>query len=231
VKPPSTSGRGFISYRRDENDALATLLKERLAAALPDWEFFLDFGSIAAGVDFKARIEEAVDKSDLLVVLIDKNWTGQRANGQKSRIFDDEDFVRLEVRHALANDIRVLPVLVNDARMPAAGALPSDIAAISTINAVEVRISRFKADFASLVEAISGAPLREETDPLSARLISWLLGAIAAGVLGFAGLYLLVSRTGHPLSDWLGGPEAAIASLLWIGIGATLGGAIRKRWR
>ena len=190
MKGPATHGHGFISYRRGDSDALATLLKGRLTAALPRWNWFLDFGSIAAGGDFRSIIGRAISRSDLILVLIDKNWIGERdPRTTANQIFDDNDFVRYEVATALSADIRVLPILVNDGKMPPSTALPKDIAQIRTLNALELRVSRFEDDLANLVRAISGRP----PSPSLRRVVFSLIRAL----IGSMRLPHLLALSGH----------------------------------
>jgi len=55
-------------------------------------------------------------------------------------------FVRLEIATALKRNIRVIPVLVDDASMPRASDLPDDLRSLVRRNAVEVSHTRFNAD-------------------------------------------------------------------------------------
>ena len=227
MKAPSPHGYGFISYRRKDSDALATLQENRLKAALPGWTFFLDFGSIPPGADFKTIIGAGLEKADLLLVLIQKDWLGQREAGQPARIFDDNDVVRYEVATALKRSIRILPVLVNDAAMPRAGELPADIAALSSINAPGLRIARFEADFANLVEAISGAPARVHKTSILAPLLGAVLGAAVAAVIGVAAMIADYKMTGQAFHLRVGGIEAVVLFTCWVAAGALLGAKTR----
>jgi hypothetical protein len=62
--------------------------------------------------------------------------------------------VRLEVEAALARDVRVIPVLVEDATMPRRKDLPEDLATLARRNAFILRHETFRADAARLAGAI-----------------------------------------------------------------------------
>jgi hypothetical protein len=62
------------------------------------------------------------------------------------------DYVRIEIEAALKRDIRLVPVLVDGARMPAADDLPEPLRPLSGRNAVEITHHRFGAE----VEALAG---------------------------------------------------------------------------
>lgn len=225
---PSPSGRGFISYRRDDSDALATLLKTRLETALPKWSFFLDFGSIPAGTDFKQVIEDGLIGADLVLVVIDKDWLGLRKS-PGGRIHDDDDFIRFEVATALGAGKRTIPVLVNDARMPRAAMLPPDIAPITRLNAIELRLSRFDDDVRGLARAIAGSvPEGGAVRSFVPALRRGAAGAAIATIVAAVALGLQYWATGRPLSYWVGATEATVLVGLWIALGAIAGRSLRR---
>jgi hypothetical protein len=216
----SNQGEAFISYRRNGSEALAAMLKYRLNQVLPKWEVFHDHGSIPPGTDFKEVVRDAISRSDLLIVLIDENWVGSRPQ-QPSRIMDDNDFSRFEVGEALRLDKRILPVLVNNAKMPDPSALPSDIAAMTTKNALELRISRFESDFPHLVKAISGKELPRRPRGGLRLLLASIAYAIVGIIVVVAALIAQNKISGEPLSYWVGETEATFLSIV-VGLLAAL---------
>ena len=113
----------FISYRRDDAAGYAGRLYDRLAAHFGRDRVFMDVEGIEPGVDFVDAIEGAVGSCEVLIVIIGKDWLAADAVG-KRRLDDPGDFVRIETAAALARNIRVVPVLVDDAEMPRAKQLP-----------------------------------------------------------------------------------------------------------
>jgi tetratricopeptide (TPR) repeat protein len=134
----SSSGRIFISYRRQETAWPAGRLYDVLVEHFPAEQVFKDVDNIEPGEDFVERITAAVGSCDVLLVLIGPQWlTFTDENGQR-RLDDPGDFVRLEIETALTRKIRVIPILVDGAKMPRANELPSALASLIRRNAVEI---------------------------------------------------------------------------------------------
>src|SRR5207247_2365741 len=105
-------------YRREDASGHAGRLYDVLAAAFGADQVFIDVDTIEPGVDFVERIETSVASVDALVAVIGRDWlTAADAEGRR-RLDNPEDFVRLEIASALSRNIRVIPVLVEGARMP-----------------------------------------------------------------------------------------------------------------
>ena len=62
----------------------------------------------------------------------------------KRRLDDRDDFVRLEIEAALARNVRVIPVLVDGARMPRLEELPPSMGGLVRRQALELSPSRFE---------------------------------------------------------------------------------------
>ena len=126
----------FISYRREDTAGYAGRLYDRLAAHFGPDRVFMDVEGIEPGVDFVDALERAVGSCEVLIVLIGKDWLVADGAG-KRRLDDPADFVRIETAAALARNIRVVPVLVDDAEMPRANQLPADMASLARRQALE----------------------------------------------------------------------------------------------
>jgi formylglycine-generating enzyme required for sulfatase activity/tetratricopeptide (TPR) repeat protein len=74
-------------------------------------------------------------------------------NGQR-RLDHPGDFVRIEIAAALNRDIRVIPILVQEARMPEMSDLPKVLQRLTRFNGMEIRHEGFDADANRLVSAI-----------------------------------------------------------------------------
>ena len=144
--------RIFISYRRDDAAGYSHAIHDRLADHLGGAQIFMDVHDIAPGADFAQRLQSVVQSCDVVVALIGKRWAGERP-GQAARIQDAEDWVHIEVAEALKRGIRVIPVLLDGAPLPAADMLPADLQALRRLNAMEVRTTRLDADVRDLVGA------------------------------------------------------------------------------
>lgn len=146
----------FISYRRDESTGYAGRIHERLAGKFGTRSVFMDLDDIKPGKDFIQVIEDHIASCDFLLALIGKQWlTLQTADGRR-RIDDPNDFVRIEIARALARNVRIIPVLINNAHMPAEPDLPQDIRGLCRHQAVELSEERWDYDFGKLTRALSG---------------------------------------------------------------------------
>jgi hypothetical protein len=168
-------GRIFVSYRREETAFAAAWLFDKLASHFGRKNVFKDVDSIHPGDDFVEVITTAVGSCDVLLALIGDRWltvTGQ--DGQR-RLDDPDDFVRLEIEAALARSVRVIPVLVEGARMPSGDELPASLAKLARRQALELSPSRGDLDIQWLLRVLDRAiteaqdQARRETERAAAR--------------------------------------------------------------
>jgi hypothetical protein len=152
--PPAASGRIFISYRREETAYPAGWLYDRLADRFGGRQVFKDVDSIQLGDDFVEVITRAVGSCDVLVALIGDQWlTITDAHGRR-RLDDPDDFVRLEIEAALTRKVRVIPILVDGARMPRADELPDSLVKLVRRQALELSPARFEFDTSRLLKVL-----------------------------------------------------------------------------
>jgi hypothetical protein len=126
-----------ISYRREDSAPITGRIYDRLEAIFGRDRVFMDLDSIPFGVDFRTHISEALNRCETLLVVIGPHWSGVSADGSR-RIDDPMDFVRLEVSQALARDIRVIPLLIDNTKMPSSTVLPDDLRDLTFRNALRV---------------------------------------------------------------------------------------------
>jgi hypothetical protein len=152
----------FISYRRNDSRASAGRLSDWLLRSYKQSEIFMDIDSIAPGEDFVLAIEKAVGKCDVLLAVIGKNWLQMNGNRGERMLDNPEDFVRTEIRAALQRNIRVIPVLVDNAEMPPPEQLPEDIRLLSRRNAIKISHEQFNIDVERLVKSLKGIPTESD---------------------------------------------------------------------
>ncbi|HTN49933.1 MAG TPA: SUMF1/EgtB/PvdO family nonheme iron enzyme [Burkholderiaceae bacterium] len=147
----------FISYRREDTAGHAGRLFDRLVRDFPNEEVFIDAARIASGDDFAQKIETTLQKCDTCIVLIGRRWlTAADKYGQR-RIDKPDDWVRAEIGSALTRNIKVIPLLVDDASLPEEEALPSDLVRLRYLQAHAVRHETFHQDVDRLVVLIREA--------------------------------------------------------------------------
>jgi formylglycine-generating enzyme required for sulfatase activity len=113
----------------------------------------MDIDTIEPGLDFVEVIEQAVDSCDALIALIGRQWL-TIADDAGRRLDNPEDFVRLEIAAALARNIRVIPALVDAARMPRSTDLPDVLKPLARRHAIEIGDRRFHDDVDQLIEVL-----------------------------------------------------------------------------
>lgn len=152
--------RIFINYRRGEDSGFAQALFIRLEQAFAPGSLFMDVDSIAPGVDFVRHLDAQVAQCDVLLALIGRGWLDATDAQGGRRLDDPDDFVRIEIATALKQGKRVIPVLLYDTKMPAAGQLPEELRPLTRRQAVRLTHERFRADADGLIRA-----LQEEAAP------------------------------------------------------------------
>jgi hypothetical protein len=151
---PTAAGRIFISYRRQDSAYPAGWLYDRLAAHFGRDQVFKDVDSIELGDDFAEVITTAVGSCDVLIALIGDQWLTSADEAGGRRLDNSNDFVRLEIEAALARKVRVVPILVEGARMPRADELPASLAKLVRHQALELSPSRFDFDTSRLLKVL-----------------------------------------------------------------------------
>jgi hypothetical protein len=144
----------FVSYRRQETSHLAGRLYDRLADRFGESQVFIDVDAIEPGVDFAEEIFRAVSACKVLLAIIGPTWLTATDEHDRRRLDDPDDIVRLEVAAALAREVRVIPILVEGAVMPARQDLPESLAGLARLNALLMRHESFRYDAGRLVTAI-----------------------------------------------------------------------------
>lgn len=132
----------FISYRRDDAAYVANILADRLRTTFGDDAVFIDIDTIPYGIDFREHIRNAVAKCDVLLAIIGAEWQGHDAATGSRRIDDPGDFVRIEIEAAIGRNIPVIPVLIDNTKMPSATDLPEPLQPLAFRNAAELRAGR-----------------------------------------------------------------------------------------
>lgn len=149
--------RVFLSYRRDDSADVTGRIYDRLVAQFGQTRVFKDVDSIPAGADFRAALHDAVDRCEVVMVVIGPRWLTATTGGVR-RLDDPGDFVRIEIAHALDRKLPVVPVLVGGAAMPAERDLPPTLSALAFRQALVVRPDPdFHRDVDRLIVALSEA--------------------------------------------------------------------------
>ena len=155
--PPAapSSGRIFLSYRREDAPFVVGRLHDRLAAHFGRDAVFKDVDSIPPGVDFRRFIHDAIAASGVVLAVIGEHWQGAATGDGRPKLEQDADFVRIELTSALRVGVPVIPVLVRATPQPLPQDLPGDLRALGDIQAARLREDPdFHGDVDRLIDGI-----------------------------------------------------------------------------
>jgi hypothetical protein len=127
-----------ISYRRSDSAAMAGRIRDCLAREYGEEAVYMDVESIPSGAeDYRIHIRKAIRDAKVLIAVIGPKWRGPKRGGA-SRILQTTDTVRAELEAALECRIPIIPVLVDDAPMPAEKEFPESLKSLAFANAAKV---------------------------------------------------------------------------------------------
>jgi hypothetical protein len=138
----------FVNYRMREEPGYATLLHRELERQFGADSTFLASQSIRAGDDYVREVFERLRECSVLLAVIGRRWA------VTTGMFD---WVRREISEALESGLRVVPVLIENAELPAKSDLPTDIAGLTRCQAVRLRHCSFETDISTLVNELRTA--------------------------------------------------------------------------
>lgn len=141
----------FISYRREDSVHQVGRIQEWLARHFGANNVFYDV-EIPAGTDWRAYIEESVRRCSVVLVPIGDHWLAQL----DARRGDGGDILRFEIESALERRVRVIPLLVGKAGMPAPERLPESMRRLLDYHAMTIRPGRdFEPDITRLIRSLA----------------------------------------------------------------------------
>lgn len=145
----------FISYRRDDERSFAGRLYDRLLSRFGEHQIFMDVDSIELGLDFTDVIGDRLEQTRVMLVVMGRKWLECSDHDGGRRLDNPDDFVRIEVETALARrDVRVIPVLVDEAAVPKSSDLPPSLSSLVRRNAIRMSHEGFGADFGRLINTL-----------------------------------------------------------------------------
>jgi WD40 repeat protein len=165
------AGNIFISYRRDDDPGFAQALYQRLEKEFTRDRVFMDVETrqLKLGDDFVAILSEQVARCDALLAIVGERWLDVKDEDGNRRLEKEDDFVRIEIASALSLGKRVIPVLVNEARMPNAGDLPEPLKPLARRQSMPIRPARFGVDSQTLIDALKESFAQAEQEAKAAR--------------------------------------------------------------
>ncbi len=144
----------FISYRREDTASAAGRLYDRLRNDLENTHVFKDVVEIDLGENFQGKISAKLREANIVLVLIGKKFvTTQRGN----RLMEEKDFVRFEIATSLRLKKKIIPILVNGAKMPSKEQLPTELHEFTLLQGQDIDISdkNWERDFEDLLKKLN----------------------------------------------------------------------------
>ena len=110
----------FVNYRRGDAKAEAARLYDRLANVFGAENVFMDVDTLLVGERFDIKLEEALADAYIFLAVIGSRWLDLLIARAKS---GERDYVREEIAAALAGNIIVVPILMDNVTLPDAAEL------------------------------------------------------------------------------------------------------------
>src|SRR5882757_4465764 len=174
----------FISYRRDGSASQARLIKSELTNR--NYQVFLDVADLDRGHFDDQLLTTIAETPNFILVL---------APGSLDKCVNEGDWLRRELRQAIATRRNVIPVCLPGFSFPTS--LPADIAELSRHQAVEYSHTLFDATIEKILKAI-GKPAAAVGHT---RKLASAAAASIAVVAAAAGLYAMRPATEPPRVD------------------------------
>jgi TIR domain len=150
-------GQIFISYRRNDAPAAAGRIYDALVDVFGKERVFKDVDAIGAGEDFEEVIRAKLRQTVVVVSVVGERWEGYRGFLRKPRVFDDKDWVRVELELARSFRIPVIPVLIDRNAPPSSHSLPTALQYLTKLQSPQLRHERWADDIAVIIKEIQSS--------------------------------------------------------------------------
>jgi O-acetyl-ADP-ribose deacetylase (regulator of RNase III) len=137
----------FVNYRVQDQPGYATLVHHALAQEFGSDQVFLASRSIRLGDDFVDQVFDTLRRCQVLIAVIGPEWPGLLGDPR-------QDWVQREIAEAFSGGRRVIPVLIENAEIPAEADLPRGIAALARCQHLRLRHYTIEDDLAHLVREL-----------------------------------------------------------------------------
>jgi len=129
----------FISYRREGGEHLAARVREALLNR--GYSVFMDVEDLKSGKFTEALLNKINIASDFILIL---------TPGCLNRCNNGDDWLRIEIAHAIQNKKNIVPIIARGFEMPKKSDLPSEIAELVEYNGLTPAHELFKASIERL---------------------------------------------------------------------------------
>jgi hypothetical protein len=160
----------FISYRRAEAEYPAGALGRELRHYFGDEQVFRDKEDIGGGVSWRQEVLHEIGKDSAMLVLIGEDWANAKDAHGKRRLNDSNDPLRLEISDGLRDGAVIIPILLENARMPSEDELPPDLRPLGELNAMKLRDGDWRYDLDNICKELQKLGFKQLNSPSQAAL-------------------------------------------------------------
>lgn len=147
--------RIFISHRPGDSSSRVERLIESLNENVKSkLLIYTDSSSVGEGKDARTRIRSAVERCDVMILAVDRQFFDARDEAGVLRLIRDDDSIAMEIKSAQRLGKPVLPLLIEDAPWTAAKA-PKWIRPLISESAYRVSDANWAEDVSALTEDIN----------------------------------------------------------------------------
>jgi hypothetical protein len=145
----------FFSYRRADERGPTSRILDYLVQAFGRDAIFYDVDTIPRRTDFREFIDQTIRNCRVVLVVISPAWLDSKDEYGR-RLDQVNDPVRIEIETALRWRKRIIPVLIDDAAMPATAQLPGTIEQLASQSAAPMHNNHyFEQDVNTLINDIA----------------------------------------------------------------------------
>ncbi len=140
----------FINYRHEDTQGTAWALYLLLEQALGGENVFFDNGTLRPGMRWLDEIKSHLSEAGVMIALVGSRWIPSLIGHMKA---GDTDYVAREIDLALraGPHVTVIPVLVDDAQLPAPRELPQFLKPLRACQEERLRHTHLREDIRSLI--------------------------------------------------------------------------------
>lgn len=128
----------FISFRNQDGEHAAAVLRNALAEHFGDAAVFRSTDSIEPGTDYRRAILGSLEDCAVCVAVIGPHWSDMRTADGERRLLRSDDWVRTELSLALSLGKQIVPVLLDQVPRLAERDLPPDLAALAGLQSLRM---------------------------------------------------------------------------------------------
>src|SRR5262245_48641680 len=140
------AGDVFFSYRSRESQVVDRLYAGlRTVGGFDQWQLFRDRTSLVPGKEWRSQLESASSHARALIAVIGPGWRPRDS---------EKDWVSRELKAAFAQQVPVLPLLVDKAKLPRPEDLPEELAPLCSIHCLSIAREPTPSNYYTLTDTL-----------------------------------------------------------------------------